>query len=65
MTIIIGLGWWLVPAVVTLLSFGAAVFMSRDMGDDRFGAGAVIAFGFYMMAAVVSLVAWLVWALFA
>ena len=63
MTFTVEFGWWLVPAVVTLLSFGTATFMSRDMGNDRFGAAAVIAFGFYLMASVVSLLAWLVWAL--
>ncbi|GAA4169179.1 hypothetical protein [Shinella granuli] len=63
MTFTVDFGWWLVPAVITLLSFGIAAFMSRDMGDDRFGAGAVIMFGFYLMASVASLAAWLVWAL--
>ena len=65
MEITIGFGWWLIPAVITLLSLGTSAFMSRDLGDDRFGAGAVIAFGFYLMAAVVSLLAWLIWALLA
>jgi hypothetical protein len=63
MTITIGFGWWLIPAVITLISCGTAAFMSRDMGNDRFGAGAVIAFGFHLMAAVASLLAWLIWAL--
>jgi hypothetical protein len=65
MEITIGFGWWLIPAVITLLSFGISAFMSRDLGNDRFGAGAVIALGFYLMAAVVSLLAWLIWALLA
>lgn len=65
MTFTVELGWWLVPAVITLLAFGTAAFMSRDMGDDRFGVGAVISFGFHLMAAVASLLAWLVWSLFA
>jgi hypothetical protein len=65
MTVTIGLGWWLIPAAITLLCFGYAAFMARDMGNDRFGAGAIIAFVFYMMASVVSLTAWLVWAVVA
>jgi hypothetical protein len=65
MTVTIDFGWWLVPAAITLACFGYAAFMSRDMGNDRFGAGAVISFGFYMMAAVVSLLSWLIWSLLA
>ena len=63
MTFTVEFGLWIIPAVITILTFGYAAFMSRDLGNDRFGAGAVIAFGFYMAAAVVSLVAWLIWAL--
>lgn len=63
MTITIGFGWWIAPAVITIICFGYAAFMGRDMGNDRFGAGAVITFGFYLMAAVISLFAWLVWSL--
>ncbi|UXS69176.1 hypothetical protein FY145_01125 [Agrobacterium tumefaciens] len=63
MTIAIGFGWWVVPALITVLTFGYAAFMSRDMGNDRFGAGAVIAFGFYLLASVASLLAWLIWSL--
>jgi len=65
MELTITFGWWLIPAVITLLSFGTVTFMSRDMGNDQYGAGAVIAAGFYLLAAVVSLLAWLIWALFA
>jgi len=59
----IELGWWLVPAVITLVCFGAAAFASRDMGNDQYGAGAVISFGFYLAACVVSLAVWLIWSL--
>ena len=65
MTITIGFGWWIAPAVITIIALGWAAFMSRDMGNDRFGAGAVIAGFLYLIAAVVSLVAWLIWALVA
>lgn len=61
MTITIGL--WIVPAVVTIFFFGVAAFMSRDLGNDRFGAGDVIVFLLFMVAAAGSLLAWLAWAL--
>lgn len=63
MTFTVEFSWWVVPTAVTLLAIGLAAFMSRDMGNDRFGAGAVIALGFYLMAAVASLLSWLIWAL--
>lgn len=63
MSLTVSFGWWLIPAAVSAVSFGCAAFVSRDLGNDRFGAGAVIAFGFYLLAAVVSLLAWLIWAL--
>lgn len=63
MTFTVGLGLWIIPAVITILSFGWAAFISRDMGNDRYGAGAVISFGFYLAASVLSLLAWLIWAL--
>ena len=63
MTFTVEFGFWIIPAVITILSFGWAAFVSRDMGNDQYGAGAVIAFGFYLAASVVSLLAWLIWAL--
>lgn len=65
MTITLGFGWWLLPTAITLASFVTVGFMSRDLGNDRFGAGAVVAFLFYLIAAVVSLLAWLIWAVLA
>ncbi|KAA3527062.1 hypothetical protein GOZ96_04815 [Agrobacterium vitis] len=63
MTFTIGFGWWIVPAVITLLAFGYAAFMSREEGNDQYGVAAIISLGFYLMAAVVSLLAWLIWSL--
>lgn len=65
MSVTIAIGWWLVPAIITLLSFGAASFMSRDMANDRYGAGAVIALGFYLISAVMALLSWLMRAVLA
>lgn len=58
MTINISFGWWLVPLAITLLSILWAVWVldeeARQMGGI-FYSGAI--------AIIVSLVAWLVWAL--
>lgn len=62
MSYTITMGWWVVPAIITIISLGTAAFVSRDMGNDQYGAGAVIALVFYLMAVAVSLIAWLVWA---
>ncbi|KRA63107.1 hypothetical protein [Rhizobium sp. Root651] len=63
MTFTIEFGWWIVPAIVTILSLGWAAFISRDTGNDQYGPGAVISLGFYLAASVASLLAWLIWAL--
>lgn len=63
MTFTIDFGWWIIPALITMLTFGYAAFMGRDIGNDRFGAGAVVVFVFYLMAGAASLLAWLIWAL--
>lgn len=63
MTFTLEFGWWIIPTAITVLTFGYAALMSRDMGNDRFGAGAVITFGFYLLASVASLLAWLIWSL--
>jgi hypothetical protein len=65
MTSTVDFGWWMIPFAITLATFGLAAFSSRDMGNDTYGAGAVISLGFYMAASVISLLAWLIWALVA
>lgn len=65
MSYTITMGWWVVPSIITIMSLGAAAFMSSDMGNDQYGAGAVIAFVFYLIAGIVSLLAWLIWAVLA
>lgn len=63
MTFTIEFGWWIIPAVITFLTFGYAAFMSRQEGTDRYGVAAIISLGFYLVASVISLLAWLIWAL--
>lgn len=62
----ISLGWWLAPMIITLIALGWA-FAKGDHGAAS-GYGAIgqgfinaMLFGFAM---IVSLVAWLLWALF-
>lgn len=64
MTFTVDFGWWIVPAVITILTFGCALFMSREDGRDQYGVAAIISLGFYLMASVVSLLAWLILSLF-
>jgi hypothetical protein len=60
------LGWWLLPTAITGASLIIALWMAKPSGRGDYAA---IADGFVwlviMMAAlIVSLVAWLLWALF-
>lgn len=68
MTVSITLGWWLAPLAVTLLSFGLAwgkCVLVPDSGGGYFPMGALMAVFLFPLAAVVSLAAWLAWALLA
>lgn len=66
MTFSITLGWWLLPVIVTLGAFGAYAWWQADQkpsgGYGRIGdaLGSLIMFGGVL---IVSLVAWLIWAL--
>jgi len=68
MTVKIELGWWLLPAAVTLLTFGRYLLWERaqppSSGYGRIGDSLVSAL-FILGAAVVSLLSWLIWALIA
>jgi len=59
------IGWWAIPAFITIAAlYGAFREQPAPSGND-YGAGAVIGLIFVMGAVIVSLVAWLVWAIFA
>ena len=64
MTFSITLGWWLVPAIVTVCAFGAFALWEADQkpaGDyGRIGA-AMVALIMFGGAVVVALVAWLIY----
>lgn len=61
MTIQVTAGWWLLPLAVTVV---AAMWAMKVDTDDpgSFGSGAVYNLMVYMAAAIVTLIAWLVWA---
>ena len=64
MTLAIPHGWWLAPMAVTVLAFGIAVVKQDREPCDHYGllGRAVVNLMLYGAAAIVSLVAWLVWA---
>lgn len=63
MTITINASWWLFPIAVTIIAFGWAAWVDRDNqsgGDYSFAAiGSAFVYG---AALIVSLFAWLIWA---
>lgn len=64
----IGFGWWLIPLAITLCSYGRAFWvMSDEKGGGDYAAigDALVAVVCLSMATIISLIAWLVWALFA
>lgn len=72
MTISISLGWWLLPAIITVASYASALFLSARSAsqiprgvDYNFGAAwdAMIMGILLLIATVVSMAAWLLWAL--
>lgn len=65
MTLTIGFGWWLVPTAVTIIAFVYAGFMCRDEGyhgDYAAIGNAMVGLVVYGAAIIVSLLAWLIWA---
>ncbi len=63
MDITITIGWWLVPTVGTLSAFLCARFWSPQPRAGLAGsAGAFISLLLYCVAAILSLILWLVWA---
>lgn len=66
MTVHIALGWWLLPAAITLLSFGWAIPLRADeqsTGGMFDGLRFIPCLFRQAGAAIISLAAWLVWAL--
>jgi len=64
MTITIGFGWWIAPAVVTIVAFALAWrAQSPHTGGDYNFVGFFNTMA-YIVALVPSLAAWLIWSLF-
>lgn len=65
MTFTISMGWWLAPALVTILFAVVAGIMRRGMsGSDSLGMGRFFAIVTWVICWFVpSLIAWFVWAL--
>lgn len=69
MTLSLTIGWWIVPVLVTLVSYLVVVLTTRPQTSsyDWYGFGTlfdgiIILLGL-LAATIVSLVAWLIWAL--
>lgn len=69
MSVTVALGWWLLPLALTVLSLAWAIPMRADelpTGSMFDGLGYVIGGALRVSAAIIlSLIAWLIWALFA
>lgn len=66
MTVTLSVGWWLLPLGITIGAFGAyAVWEARQPPPTGWGdaAGGIVSLLAVGVAAIVSLVAWLIWAL--
>jgi hypothetical protein len=59
MTLTFTLGWWAVPLAFTVLALVTALALGDDSGDLGSGIAAMLRLG---LAVIVSLIAWLIWA---
>ena len=63
----IKLGYWLIPTLITIATFiGWRLFgirMDKSGGFFPDVGGGLLEFGGYLIALVISLIAWLIWAL--
>ncbi len=64
MTFTIQFGWWLLPLALTIAFFWRAAYLDRDntAGRGDYGFSAFASMFYYGGALIVSLVAWLAWA---
>lgn len=61
----ITIGWWAIPAFVTIAAVYIALREAPTSSGSDYGASAFIAVVMMMAALIVSLIAWLVWAILA
>jgi cytochrome c-type biogenesis protein CcmH/NrfG len=60
----ITIGWWAIPAFVTIAAVYIALREAPTSSGRDYGASAFIGVVMMMAALIVSLVAWLIWAIF-
>lgn len=58
----ITIGYWIIPLLITIISFILALWPQSNSGND-YGASGVISLLFLSGAVILSLVSWLIWAL--
>jgi uncharacterized membrane protein len=63
MDMTVTIGWWAVPAFITIAAIYVAIREAPTSSGRDYGASAFIALAMLMAALIVSLVAWLIWAL--
>lgn len=66
MTMTISFGWWLAPAIFTAAIFLLVLLRGPKMSKDRGGMfpdalGAMLEVASYVLAALLSIIAWLIW----
>lgn len=54
--------WWLIPAAITIIAFVFAMTKFVETSGNDYGLGGMVNLLFLSMAAVASLLAWLIWA---
>lgn len=61
----ITIGWWAIPAFVTIAAVYIALREAPNSSGLEYGASAFIRVVMMMAALIVSLIAWLIWAILA
>lgn len=57
------IGSWVIPAFITLIAYLCAIGSTPDRGGGYFDFGGFVVMFYLGVATIVSLIAWLVWAL--
>lgn len=65
MSVTLTFGWWLLPLVITVLAISFALFLSQRKGGQDDLAGGIVSLIFFCFATIISLLAWLIWAVLA
>jgi hypothetical protein len=63
MSFALTLGSWIVPLLVTIAAAAWAVWVTKDNEPGAYGAGAILDLFAWAGALILSLIAWLIWAI--